>query len=114
MAAHNHRFSSNTSQRNRLFADYDGSRQHSQSPTGRPNAYGSSPYTNSGTPPSGAFGAYPGANGHAGQFRSATPNSRGQYSDAVLSELESQNDEQVAGLSGKVKRLKDVSPVISN
>ena len=34
---------------------------------------------------------------------------RGQYSDAVLNELESQNDEQVEGIMGKVKILKDVS-----
>ena len=34
---------------------------------------------------------------------------RGQYSDAVLSELESQNDEQVEGMSARVKALKDVS-----
>ncbi|KAG6024128.1 hypothetical protein E4U40_003577 [Claviceps sp. LM458 group G5] len=31
-------------------------------------------------------------------YRSATPNRKGQYSDAVLNELESQNDEQVAGI----------------
>ena len=42
-----------------------------------------------------------------GGFRSATPNSKGQYSDAVLNELESQNDEQVEGIMGKVKILKD-------
>lgn len=33
---------------------------------------------------------------------------RGQYSDAVLNELESQNDQQVEGILGKVKVLKDV------
>ena len=33
---------------------------------------------------------------------------RGQYSDAVLSELESQNDDQVEGMSGRVKMLKEV------
>jgi len=33
---------------------------------------------------------------------------RGQYSDAVLSELESQNDAQVEGMTAKVKMLKDV------
>lgn len=41
-------------------------------------------------------------------FRPATPNSRGQYSDAVLNELESQNDGQVEGIMGKVRQLKDV------
>lgn len=33
---------------------------------------------------------------------------RGQYSDAVLNELESQNDDHVAGILGKVKVLKEV------
>ena len=33
---------------------------------------------------------------------------RGQYSDAVLSELENQNDQHLAGISAKVKMLKDV------
>ena len=76
----------------------------------------------------GGFGAYPGVNGNGGgglfpggsagsgrggggygdDFRSATPNSRGQYSAAVLDELESQNDEHVGVLTGKVKMLKDV------
>lgn len=36
---------------------------------------------------------------------------RGQYSDAVLSELEGQNDVQLEGMSAKVKMLKDVSPL---
>jgi blocked early in transport 1 len=35
-------------------------------------------------------------------------NLRGQYSDAVLNELESQNDGQVEGIMGKVRQLKDV------
>ncbi len=33
---------------------------------------------------------------------------RGQYSAAVLSELESQNDEHLEGMSAKVKMLKEV------
>ena len=33
---------------------------------------------------------------------------RGQYSDAVLSELENQNDQQLEGMSAKVRMLKDV------
>lgn len=33
---------------------------------------------------------------------------RGQYSDAVLNELESQNDDQVGGILGKVRQLKGV------
>ena len=101
------RFGSQSShQRQRLFANYDGARASSQSP-----GSGHRPTQNSYTPPSGAFTAYPSSsNGStAGGYRSATPNSKGQYSDAVLSELESQNDEQMAGLGGKVKMLKDVS-----
>lgn len=35
---------------------------------------------------------------------------RGQYSDAVLSELENQNESQIEGMSAKVKMLKDVKP----
>ena len=35
---------------------------------------------------------------------------RGQYSDAVLSELENQNDQHLEGISAKVKMLKDVRP----
>lgn len=33
---------------------------------------------------------------------------RGQYSDAVLSELENQNDNELEGISAKVKMLKNV------
>ncbi|KAK3397252.1 hypothetical protein B0T20DRAFT_253135 [Sordaria brevicollis] len=49
-----------------------------------------------------------------GGFRSATPNSKGQYSDAVLNELESQNDEQVEGIMGKVRILKDMTVAIGD
>ena len=41
-------------------------------------------------------------------FRPATPNRKGQFSDAVLNELESQNESQVEGIMGKVKVLKEV------
>ena len=34
---------------------------------------------------------------------------RGQYSDATLNELESQNDGQVEGIMGKVRQLKELS-----
>ncbi|KAL6705400.1 protein transport protein bet1 [Coniothyrium glycines] len=70
-----------------------------------------------------AFGAYPGSsNGNLypggassdASFRSATPNSRGQYSAAVLDELESQNNEQVGVLTGKVKMLKDLTHLIGD
>ncbi|KAF2665866.1 v-SNARE [Microthyrium microscopicum] len=107
------RFSQQASQRQRLFANYDDARQQSQSPSGRrPNGYAHPSYSaNPSTPPTGAFGAYP---SDGSSFRAATPNSKGQYSDAVLSELESQNDEQMAGLSGKVKRLKDLTMAIGD
>ncbi|KYK61166.1 hypothetical protein DCS_02307 [Drechmeria coniospora] len=47
-------------------------------------------------------------------YRSATPNRKGQYSDAVLNELESQNDSQVEGILGKVKTLKDMTMAIGH
>jgi hypothetical protein len=56
----------------------------------------------------GIGGGGSGSGGEDGMFRSATPNSRGQYSSAVLDELESQNEEHVGVLTGKVKMLKDV------
>ena len=43
-----------------------------------------------------------------GQWEGGEVKYRGQYSDAVLSELENQNDTQIQGLSGKVRMLKDV------
>ena len=65
----------------------------------------------------GAFSAYPGAGGGDvagrgsgdGGFRSATPDKKGRYADAVYNELESQNDEQVGAMTEKVKMLKSVS-----
>ena len=41
-------------------------------------------------------------------FRSATPDDRGRYANAVYDELESQNDEQVSVMTEKVKMLKNV------
>ncbi|KAF2854955.1 hypothetical protein T440DRAFT_198933 [Plenodomus tracheiphilus IPT5] len=55
-----------------------------------------------------------GGDGVEERFRSATPNSRGQYSSAVLDELESQNDEQVGVLTSKVKMLKDLTHLIGD
>ncbi|KAI1931121.1 protein transport protein bet1 [Ophidiomyces ophidiicola] len=49
-----------------------------------------------------------------GSFRSATPNKSGQYSDAVLSSLESQNDAEVEGITAKVKMLKDITLAIGD
>lgn len=48
-------------------------------------------------------------NDDAPGFRSATPDRKGRYSDAVLESLESQNDEQAGEMSKKVKMLKEVS-----
>lgn len=99
--------------RSALFGNYE-ARTASGSPAGgsRPGSgYGYQANGHSGSTASnnGAFSAYPGASGQSG-YRTATPNSKGHYSDAVLSELESQNDEQLSGMSAKVKMLKDVSP----
>lgn len=49
-----------------------------------------------------------------GVFRAATPNRKGQYSDSVIDELESQNDEQVGEMTKKVRMLKDVSVQVSS
>jgi blocked-early-in-transport protein 1 len=74
--------------RSALFEGYNGG---DHTPRGHsPNPYASS---------------YPGYNG---AYRAATPNKRGQYSDAVLDELESQNDDQITGILGKVRTLKHV------
>ncbi|KAF3033492.1 protein transport protein bet1 [Didymella heteroderae] len=52
--------------------------------------------------------------GSNGGYRSATPNSRGQYNSATLDELESQNEEQTGVLIGKVKMLKDLTHLIGD
>ncbi|ROW04192.1 hypothetical protein VSDG_01050 [Cytospora chrysosperma] len=59
-------------------------------------------------------GAPSGGNGTALGFRPATPNKKGQYSDAVLNELESQNDAQIEGIMGKVRVLKDMTVAIGD
>lgn len=92
--------------RNALFEGYSGNNSRRASPATNGGGYGynSNPY--------GAPGGYPGQNQNGSAvgagYRTATPNSRGQYSDATLNELESQNDSQVAGILGKVRTLKDV------
>ncbi|KAF2755462.1 SNARE domain-containing protein [Pseudovirgaria hyperparasitica] len=117
------RFNSNLherSSRSSLFGAYD-ERAGSQSPGGKHVSNGGYGYglpANSSAPAGGAFSAYPGANGGlaAGQqqFRSATPNSRGQYSSAVLDELESQNNDQMEGMGARVKMLKDLTMAIGD
>ncbi|MCJ1475005.1 hypothetical protein MMC13_003665 [Lambiella insularis] len=64
--------------------------------------------------PSGSSYGYSGASGSSdgGSFRPATPNRKGQYSDAVLDELESQNEAQVQGMTAKVRLLKDLTVAI--
>ncbi|CZT42177.1 related to ER-Golgi SNARE complex subunit BET1 protein [Rhynchosporium secalis] len=66
----------------------------------------------------GGYGYSGGGGGGAGvdaqAYRPATPNKRGQYSDAVLNELESQNDGQVEGILGKVRQLKDMTMAIGD
>ncbi|KAF2742900.1 hypothetical protein M011DRAFT_377225, partial [Sporormia fimetaria CBS 119925] len=83
----------------------------------------SSPYGNGAGDTAGgpSFGAYPGSsssgdmNGSASAgFRSATPNSRGQYGTAVLDELESQNEEVVGVLGGKIRELKHLTTLIGH
>ncbi|KAK4644677.1 protein transport protein bet1 [Podospora bellae-mahoneyi] len=62
---------------------------------------------------SSSLGIGEGSSGNGG-YRSATPNRKGQYSDAVLNELESQNDAQVDGILGKVRILKDMTVAIGD
>ncbi|ROW17171.1 hypothetical protein VPNG_01124 [Cytospora leucostoma] len=104
--------------RSALFEGYTGS--------GADNRRGVTPSPSRLNPAGGGYGyGYPGAippngsgngNGSCNSsgdalgagYRSATPNKRGQYSDAVLNELESQNDAHIEGIMGKVRVLKDV------
>ncbi|EIT80327.1 hypothetical protein BDV35DRAFT_384941 [Aspergillus flavus] len=86
-----------------LFDSYGGdSRPASRSP-GRVGGYGFGGY-----PSNGAVNGASVGNG----YRTATPNAKGHYSDAVLSHLESQNDAEVEGISAKVKMLKDLTLAI--
>ncbi|KAH8178342.1 SNARE domain-containing protein [Sarocladium implicatum] len=54
------------------------------------------------------------ASSRAGGYRPATPNRRGQYSNAVMDELESQNDAHVEGILGKVRTLKSMTVAIGD
>lgn len=96
--------------RSALFEGYSGA-----------GAQPSSRAQNTPSPNRGGYGyGYPGsASGspglgvpNKGGYRPATPNRKGQYSDAVLNELESQNDAQVDGILGKVRVLKDMTTAI--
>ena len=88
--------------RSALFEGYNGGEQAPRAQSQSPNPYGYA----GGYAPNGGYGV----ERHA--YRSATPNKKGQYSNAVLNELESQNDEQVAGILGKVRVLKDVCAIL--
>jgi blocked-early-in-transport protein 1 len=67
-------------------------------------AYNASAAQHHGSP----YGVSDKKNDDAG-FRSATPDRKGRYSNAVLESLESQNDDQAGEMSKKVKMLKVVS-----
>ncbi|KAJ9129915.1 hypothetical protein NKR19_g10129, partial [Coniochaeta hoffmannii] len=98
--------SSNLHQRDPRSALFEGYTGGSSSSSGRVGS--ASPSPGRGGAGSGGYSGYglpPPAT--APGFRAATPNSRGQYSGAVLDELESQNDAQVEGIMGKVRILKD-------
>ncbi|TGZ83879.1 hypothetical protein EX30DRAFT_93777 [Ascodesmis nigricans] len=91
----------------------------SASASSTPNErYSRAPYQNPYSTYSGGYGysggGTPGEAGGVGVggYRAATPNRKGQYSTQVLEELESQNDEQVDGLSKKVRMLKDITVAI--
>ncbi|KAL6720300.1 protein transport protein bet1 [Lecanora helva] len=92
--------------RSALFDSYTGDRNRTNSASPARAGAGAYGYVGAG---SGVGVAGGGGMGQVnGGFRAATPNSRGQYSDAVLSELENQNDQHIEGISAKVKMLKDV------
>lgn len=99
--------------RSALFDGYTGGASTSDNRAGsssprQANGYGYSPY--GGGAGSGGGGLAPSGGG----YRPATPNSRGQFSDATLNELESQNDGEVSGILGKVRLLKDMTVAIGD
>ncbi|KAI9822871.1 MAG: protein transport protein bet1 [Thelocarpon impressellum] len=116
--------------RSALFDGYTGDRNRTHSAS--PSAGQRSPYgVGAAGPSSGGPGLH--ANGAASPgFRPGTPNARsvfsvsrdgqaelmrddrGQYSDALLSSLESQNDEQISVLSDKVRMFKDMTVAIGS
>ncbi|KAK2755695.1 protein transport protein bet1 [Arachnomyces sp. PD_36] len=87
-------------------------RAGSRSPGGKLGGYGG--FSGSGSGMNGMNGGLSPGGGENGGFRAATPNKRGQYSDAVLSSLESQNDNEVEGITAKVKMLKDLTVAIGD
>ncbi|MCJ1313230.1 protein transport protein bet1 [Agyrium rufum] len=112
--------------RSQLFENYRGgaSRGGAQGGSSRPSSQSPARFGGNGSGHSNANGygyaasmggtGASGSGGINGGFRAATPNSRGQYNDAVLDELESQNDQQVEGMSAKVRMLKDLTVKIGD
>ncbi|KAI1615437.1 blocked early in transport 1 [Exophiala viscosa] len=98
-----------------LFQDYPGSRPSSSSSSRPGYAYSSQPDGHRSSSP--YLNSYTGTNGASpdGSFRSATPNSKGQYSTSVLEELESQNENTATTLlSQKVSQLKTLTVAIGD
>lgn len=94
-----------------LFDSYPGSRPSSSTSDFRSQ----SPYTHSTSPNPYAFAGANGAPLPNAAFRPATPNRKGQYSAAVLEELESQNDNTATTLlSQKVGQLKQLTIAIGD
>ncbi|KAK0740546.1 hypothetical protein B0T18DRAFT_211306 [Schizothecium vesticola] len=109
--------------RNDLFKGYTGGGSSSRTATASPSrlnqpsgygGYNASPSSSHGLGGGGGSSTPGGYGANNTGFRPATPNARGQYSDAVLNELESQNDAQVDGILGKVKILKDMTMAIGD
>ncbi|KAI9902156.1 hypothetical protein N3K66_003973 [Trichothecium roseum] len=101
--------------RSALFEGYNDSSSSPRRPGVGSASPSPNPYSSYGYNASSSLGAPSGSDRPAsGGYRSATPNKRGQYSDAVLNELESQNDAQVAGILGKVRVLKDMTSAIGD
>lgn len=102
--------------RSALFEGYGGNSSNSRQASVSPNRSGGYGYGYPGG--AGGGGTPAGGSNHLGvqgsSYRPATPNRKGQYSDAVLNELESQNDEQVSGILGKVRVLKDMTVAIGD
>ncbi|GIZ37236.1 hypothetical protein CKM354_000069000 [Cercospora kikuchii] len=73
-------------------------------------AYDAGPMNGGSSP----YGVTDKKNDDAPGFRSATPDRKGRYSDAVLESLESQNDEQAGEMSKKVKMLKELTMAIGD
>ncbi|KAK4941565.1 protein transport protein bet1 [Elasticomyces elasticus] len=97
-----------------LFQDYPGSRPSSSSSSRPGYAYSSQPDGHRSSSP--YSNPYSGTNGSPDpSFRSATPNSKGQYSTSVLEELEAQNENTATTLlSQKVSQLKTLTVAIGD